>query len=429
MDNNTIKNIVEDEDYLVNKNSMKKNISFENISKVLNNEDIEKNIKTLIKLKSNNKEFYELQSIIDFCIVIKNKNINLNKFYKKENYFDKRRILKSYFITECLLNKISEMPILEDPIFLSSKKRELLDIYFRVTDNEFLLLNYALSDIKKIKQLYEGIYLDDNDNDDDDDDNDDDDDDDDDINCNKNYEYLINEKSINIKNNKNFNSGFIDIFNCNLINKPIEKVDNTKINKGATSSVNIYKITNKEKNKVNKKLGINIDNLIFEKKYEILDQEKHARVWKKMCEKGGDINNNKSGKDFIYNNETTCLKKLYKKKHFPILLSEDFDNSIIYLNNCGVPLNNENIPIDWKDQIKSIINTLKECNVCNNDMWINNFLVDNDTINLIDFGWGSDKPSFPFLNIGEFDLEKNNDFIELLDAVYSCACELRIKYI
>ena len=412
MDNNTNKKIVNDNENFVSKNSLKKDISLENISKIMNNEDLERNIKCLIKLKSHKKEFYELQNIIDYCIVIKKKNINLKKFYKKEHYFDKRRILKSYFITECFLNKISEMPILEDPKFLSIKKKQLLDMYFRISENEYLLLNYALSDFEKIKQLYEGNYLDDCDED---------------LECNENPDDIVNEKLKVVKNNKKFNSGFFDIFKCNLIKKPTEKVDNSNINKGATSSVNIYKITDKEKIKVNKKLGINIDNLIFEKKYEVLDQEKHAWVWKKMCEKGGDINNNKSGKDFNYINETTCLKRLYKKKHFPILLSEDFDNSIIYLNNCGVPLNNENIPIDWKDQIKSIINTLKESNVCNNDMWINNFLVKDNVINLIDFGWGSDKPSFPFMNIDEFELEKNNDFIELLDAVYSYACELRIK--
>lgn len=412
MDNNTIKIKIDDEKNLF-KTTLKKEISLENLSKIMNNEDLERNIKCLIKLKCHKKEFYELQNIIDYCIVIKNKykNINLKKFYKKEHYFDKSRILNSYFITECLLNKISEMPMLEEPKFISLKKKQLLDMYFRISENEYLLLNYALSDFDKIKQLYEGNYLDDCDEE---------------LKCIDSNDYDNNIVKFS-KEIENFDNDFIDIIKSKIINKPKELVNINNINKGATSSINVYKINNREKNKINKKLGTNIDNLIFKKKYEILDQKKHEQLWKHMCEKGGNINNNKAGKDFNYNNETSCLKKLYKKKHFPILLSEDFDNSIIYLNNCGVPLTNENIPIDWKEQIGIIIKTLKECSVYNNDMWINNFLINNDTINLIDFGWGSDKPSYPFMNIGEFDLEKNNDFIELLDAVYSYACELRIK--
>lgn len=385
-------------------NSYNKNYSTPKNKFVNKKEDynLEDNVKSIIKLKTSKIEFDYFRSIVDYCIVIKkNKNINLEKFYKKENYFSKENILKSYFISECLFNDIIKLPKLENPK-LSNKKKQLLDLYFRVSNNEYLLLNYALSNFNKIKEIYESELLDDDD--------------------------IIVEESIQNKeeynNTLSYETGkeedeFIDIFKNNIIEFPKEEVK-LNLNKGYTSSIKIFKISDDEKNIINNKLGTNIDNLIFEKKYTDANQI--------MCFFGGNINKLESGIKWNINNEVKCLKKLYKKKHFPILLSVDFDKNIIYLNNCGETVDNENIPKNWKEQIKEIIKTLKNSNVKNNDMWINNFLIKNDIINLIDFGWGGTKNQYPFMNIEESEIDLNYNFIELLDALYLHATELRIEF-
>ena len=124
-----------------------------------------------------------------------------------------------------------------------------------------------------------------------------------------------------------------------------------------------------------------------------------------------------------------CLKKLYKKNHIPILLSLDEEKKSFFTNYCGIPLDEYNIPKDWKKQIHEIVEILKKKEIYNNDIWINNFLVNNGIIYLIDFGWGTKKsPSYPYFNITEEDLHNHNDLIELLDMVYERYCEERINF-
>ena len=131
----------------MDKNSYNKNHSTPKNKFVNKKEDynLEDNVKSIIKLKTSKIEFDDFRSIVDYCIVIKkNKNINLEKFYKKENYFSKENIIKSYFISECLSNDIIKLPKLENPK-LSNKKKQLLDIYFRVSNNEYLLFIISLA--------------------------------------------------------------------------------------------------------------------------------------------------------------------------------------------------------------------------------------------------------------------------------------------
>ena len=95
---------------------------------------------------------------------------------------------------------------------------------------------------------------------------------------------------------------------------------------------------------------------------------------------------------------------------------------------CGVPLNNDNIPDNWKDQIIEIIDLLKKFNVSNNDMWKNNFLVSNNIIYLIDFGWATKEHYFPYINITSEDVNDFNNIFELLDHVYQRVVEERIIF-
>ena len=97
------------------------------------------------------------------------------------------------------------------------------------------------------------------------------------------------------------------------------------------------------------------------------------------------------------------------------------------MNYCGKSLNKDNIPNDWKCQIKQIVKTLKKCNIFNNDVWMPNLLIKDDIIHLIDFGWASSKNDYLFRNINDEDLNMTNNFIELLDIVYQRGAKERSK--
>ena len=57
------------------------------------------------------------------------------------------------------------------------------------------------------------------------------------------------------------------------------------------------------------------------------------------------------------------------------------------MNDCGGPLDKNNIPENWKTQLTEIVQTLKQCSLYNNDAWFNNFVVKDNIIYFIDFGW------------------------------------------
>jgi len=95
---------------------------------------------------------------------------------------------------------------------------------------------------------------------------------------------------------------------------------------------------------------------------------------------------------------------------------------------CGVPLNNNNIPYNWKEQMIEIIKLLKKYNVSNNDMWGNNFLINNNIIYLVDFGWATNEHYYPFINITERDIDNSSNIFKLFDHVFQRVVEERIKF-
>ena len=129
-------------------------------------------------------------------------------------------------------------------------------------------------------------------------------------------------------------------------------------------------------------------------------------------------------------NEVISLLRLYKEPHFPLLLSVNPKEKSLLLNYCGEPLNKDNVPFDWKKQLNDIIDCLTKHNIYNNDMWLNNFLVNKNTLYLIDFGWATlNKEYYPFMNIVKNDINKFNNFLELLDLVIHRVIEDNIIFI
>ena len=185
-------------------------------------------------------------------------------------------------------------------------------------------------------------------------------------------------------------------------------------NKGATSSVKLYKISKETRENFERTKNIVLsDEIVVKKNYTFLPNHK-------LFEYFGGIKGQ-------IEREINALKKLYNYKHFPLLLSTNPENNYIIMNYCGKSLNKDNIPNDWKCQIKQIVKTLKKCNIFNNDVWMPNLLIKDDIIHLIDFGWASSKNDYLFRNINDEDLNMTNNFIELLDIVYQRGAKERSK--
>ena len=98
------------------------------------------------------------------------------------------------------------------------------------------------------------------------------------------------------------------------------------------------------------------------------------------------------------------------------------------MNYCSEKLEQYNIPSDWKKQLDHIIETLKKHNLLHNDSQQRNFVQHNETIYMIDFGWTSSKPLYPFFNVTQHELKTNEDMISLLDAVLKRTSKDRIEF-
>ena len=83
--------------------------------------------------------------------------------------------------------------------------------------------------------------------------------------------------------------------------------------------------------------------------------------------------------------EVNILKTLSNEKHFPELLYFDVKKHIIYMTLCGEKLSKNNVPDDWKKQLKEIVDILKKYNISHNSTSINNTCVKDGVMYFIDF--------------------------------------------
>ena len=89
----------------------------------------------------------------------------------------------------------------------------------------------------------------------------------------------------------------------------------------------------------------------------------------------------------IVDNEAYWLTQLNDFSHTPNVISCN-ENTLI-LSYAGEPLNSNNLPENWKTQIKTILDKLKDINCSHNDIKPNDLLVLNEKIMLIDFQWAT----------------------------------------
>lgn len=86
----------------------------------------------------------------------------------------------------------------------------------------------------------------------------------------------------------------------------------------------------------------------------------------------------------LIDNEYRILSKA-ESRRFPKVFGMKDEG--ILIEDCGVPLNEKNIPSNWKDQLLDVYSELKKYNIQHRDIKPDNFMVKDEFIRLIDFGW------------------------------------------
>ena len=379
---------------LLQKSKDKINLSNETIS-------LNDSIEFLIKINIYNKTELDFREDIDLSIfIIKNfKNLKLE--------FDNNENLKSYYINKLIEKNILAFPknIIDLNFDLDIKLLKLIKFYKRVTYKLKNALYFLFFVIKNKNDLKKKILKKKTEN------------------QNKFSKKLKENKTY--KNNDSNKSDFIDnkftnILDIEVINS-LPVITNKKYSPGKFSEITFFEIDDQNKTEIEKKINLNIENIIVKKKY-IFKKNFQENNNYYIIEKFGGIKN-------LFQREVKCLQSLFKLKHFPLLLAADYDNLEIYMNYCGENLKENNIPDNWKEQIDSIITSLNEVDIYNNDFWINNLLVHKKILYMIDFGFSSFfEEDFPFVNIDKDELNIATDLIMLLDNAMIKSIEKRLLY-
>ena len=230
------------------------------------------------------------------------------------------------------------------------------------------------------------------------------------------------ENSLNVNDkykmhNMNYNDNIITAFNARRL-KPIS----SNINQGATSKITLYKLHEEEFwPRIEKLFNNKISPLVIRKDYSIHNY--------KLPDDIIDIIRAHGGEEGLFEREVNTLKLLFGYIRFPQLLCVDAEKKHIYMTYSGNELTIENIPKDWKKQLRECIEILKSKMIFHNDMIITNLLVYNNVLNVIDFGFSTyNNDEFPFVNIIEEQLNAATDIFELIKKVNENGFKLRIAY-
>ena len=93
----------------------------------------------------------------------------------------------------------------------------------------------------------------------------------------------------------------------------------------------------------------------------------------------------------VYENEKKWLKKFKDTKHLPKMLYYDDIAKCIVTQYCGEEITIHNIPLNIMEQIEELLNELSNLNCSHNDIKPEELLIYNNTLYLVDFGWGYEK--------------------------------------
>ena len=84
--------------------------------------------------------------------------------------------------------------------------------------------------------------------------------------------------------------------------------------------------------------------------------------------------------------EVNALTKLEHNDHFPKIVSIMPDIFSFYMTYCGPRLTQDNLPVDWREQVETILLSMEKQNIVNGDIDIKNLTVLDGKIYLLDFG-------------------------------------------
>ena len=191
----------------------------------------------------------------------------------------------------------------------------------------------------------------------------------------------------------------------------INNLNYYKVQKNDQSDIFFIKLNNKAKFKIESKLKFKISKIIIKKKIKVYSG----------CDK---IGNNYDH----YYREIDSLRILEKYGNFPKIIYTDENTHSIYLTYCGEKLNENNIPSNWKYQLKNINNILIKHNIFHNDIWYGNFLVLDGIIFLIDFGWSTHYyQEYPYMNLLYTNVENYDNIYKYLDRIFEKAVKKRLE--
>lgn len=91
----------------------------------------------------------------------------------------------------------------------------------------------------------------------------------------------------------------------------------------------------------------------------------------------------------VFEREVAMLLKLRGFLHVPKIMAVDVDNHDIYMEYGGEPVDQTNLPNNWRSQVKEIIDGFKARGIQHNDIKNAEVLVQDGVLKIVDYGWAS----------------------------------------
>ncbi|WP_280565120.1 hypothetical protein, partial [Chromohalobacter sp. 48-RD10] len=91
----------------------------------------------------------------------------------------------------------------------------------------------------------------------------------------------------------------------------------------------------------------------------------------------------------LFERERFWLEKLAPTEITPFLYEVDEKQNIFVLEDAGSPINKKNCPANYRQQLESLLDTMRSFSCVHNDLSLDEVLVKDGNIKIIDFGWAS----------------------------------------
>jgi len=128
----------------------------------------------------------------------------------------------------------------------------------------------------------------------------------------------------------------------------------------------------------------------------------------------------------LLKNEYEYLNLIDKYIYFPTLFSYDLSKGTLLLSYVGNNVSNtDNIPNDWKTQLKDIYTILQEHDIYHNDIFEGNICILDNRIYLIDFGQtSSNTPNCPWFNLSLKFINNSDTIYEMFEKILNAGMNI-----